>query len=439
MTRPRGSLKKQSDGRWVARYSAGDDPITGKRVQRWKTFDEKRDAQRWLTAEHAALDSGRRQCRAGGGPTLAAYIRDYYANDRRGIRGRMLAPRTCAIDVEMFDRYVCRRAPDVADTVLGKLTTDQFSRLFRTLASGDDLHAPLARATVDRVYRILAARLTHAVKLGLLRANPMRADLVMVDGKPPTEKPVLSPAQTQAFLALCSQSQHGVFFALCAWTGMRPGEVAGLTWSDVDEHDCALIVRRSLVRQGGRVELRATKTERTRRVPIPDQLVVQIQNHRVSQREEKRLAGKSYTDLGLVFATPYGKPIHTDNVVRRHLKPFLVRVAYHLIGEVPPEVPPPSRSEAYREALADRRQADAAALQEAGLSLRGLYGLRHTHATLLFRQKVHPKIISDRLGHSRMRTTLDQYLHVAPDMQNGAVSSLQDLLTPHADPEARVA
>lgn len=147
MARQRGSVTKLQNGQWVARYSAGADPITGKRIQVWKQFAEKKAAQQWLTAELGALDAGARQRRATGGPTLAAFLRDYYANDRRGLKGRLLSPRTCAIDLELIERYVVKRAPAVAETTLAKLTTEPLARLFRLLATGDDTRAPLARAT----------------------------------------------------------------------------------------------------------------------------------------------------------------------------------------------------------------------------------------------------------------------------------------------------
>lgn len=428
MARPRGSVKKQKDGRWVARYSAGDDPITGKRVQRWKTFETKIEAEQWRTAELSALDAGERQRRMSGGPTLAEYLRDFYTNDLRGLKGRMLSPRTADIDLEVVERYVVRRAPAVANTPLSKLATEQFAKLFRLLATGDDDHQPLARATVARVYRILTARLTHATKLRLLRANPLRTDLVIIDGKPPREQATLSPVQAQAFLVLSPTERYGVLFALCAWTGVRPGEAVGILWADVDFEAGVVTIRRGLVRRTGNVELRSTKTERARRVPIPPDLVAQLRAHRARQAKERLAAGPQYEDQGLVFATRYGRPEHTDNIVRRHLKPFLVRVAYHLVGKKAPQVPAPSRSAAYKGARAERETADAAALKEAGLSLRGLYGLRHTQATLLLQRNVHPRIVADRLGHSRTSTTLDQYSHVTNDMQAGVVDELQHVL-----------
>ena len=63
----------------------------------------------------------------------------------------------------------------------------------------------------------------------------------------------------------------------------------------------------------------------------------------------------------------------------------------------------------------------------------GLYGirlhdLRHTHASLMLRQGVHPKIVSERLGHSTVSITLDTYSHVTPGLQQAAAKSFEESL-----------
>ena len=428
MARQRGSVRKTRDGQFVARYTAGTDPITGKRLQPQCTFPDRPSANQWLTAELAKLDAGERAVRATGGPTLAAFLRNFYKDDRRGLKGRPLSPRTCEIDLELVERYVIKRAPAIAETPIGKVGTEPLAKLFRLLAAGDDAYQPLARATVARVYRIITARLAHAVKLGLLRTNPMRADLVMVDGKPPRDHKTLDPEQARALIAVCPTDRYGALFALVAWTGLRPGEVAGLTWDDLDLENAAVIVRRALVRTKGSAVLRETKTRRVRRVPVPADMVAMLKAHRRAQAVEKLAAGKHYDDTGLVFCTRYGKAEHLDNLVRRHFKPLLLLTAHHLAGTTPPALPAPSRSPKYAEALKARQAADTEAVKVSGLPMVSLYELRHTQATLLLRRGVHPKIVADRMGHAKTSTTLDIYSHVTPDMQDKALSELEDAL-----------
>jgi len=67
------------------------------------------------------------------------------------------------------------------------------------------------------------------------------------------------------------------------------------------------------------------------------------------------------------------------------------------------------------------------ALTERGQSVR-FHDLRHTHATLLLRQGVHPNFVSERLGHSTIGIKLDTDSHVMPDMQDEAAQRLHGVL-----------
>ena len=67
------------------------------------------------------------------------------------------------------------------------------------------------------------------------------------------------------------------------------------------------------------------------------------------------------------------------------------------------------------------------------------HDLRHTHATLLLKQGVHPKIVSERLGHSNIGITLDTYSHVLPGMQEDAVTAFDVTLRTTLSTEDKMA
>ena len=115
-----------------------------------------------------------------------------------------------------------------------------------------------------------------------------------------------------------------------------------------------------------------------------------LQAHRARQAEEKLRAGGSYGDSGFVFAGPLGKPVDMRSLVRNHFDPIL---------------------------------------ESADLPKIRLYDLRHTSATLLLPAGEHPKIVSERLGHSTVTLTLDTYSHVLPDMQQRAAERIEQLLS----------
>jgi integrase len=63
-------------------------------------------------------------------------------------------------------------------------------------------------------------------------------------------------------------------------------------------------------------------------------------------------------------------------------------------------------------------------LEVAGVPHIRFHDLRHTHATMLLEQDVHPKIVSERLGHASVAITLDTYSHVLPSMQRAVAERL---------------
>ncbi|HET6344394.1 MAG TPA: site-specific integrase, partial [Myxococcota bacterium] len=131
------------------------------------------------------------------------------------------------------------------------------------------------------------------------------------------------------------------------------------------------------------------KSAKSRRaIALPDVAVDALKRHRVAQAEVRLALGGDYQDGDLVICCPDGTPYAPDNLSTAFAK------------------------------LAER----------AGLPQCRLHDLRHTHATLLLRAKVHPKVVSERLGHSAVGITLDTYSHVLPGMQAEAAQSLNAAL-----------
>lgn len=427
MARQRGSVNPTKDGRFRARYSAGKDPITGERVQRMKTFDDRKSAQQWLTAELHALDSGERQRRLSKGPTLGEFLRDFYLNDQRGRRKGntvRLSAKTCEIDLDLLDRYVIRRAPTLAAMPLAKLTQDAIQRLLTTLAKGDATHRPLAEATVSRVARILRARLQHAVRNGKLRANPMQSESLLIEGTASRARRTLTAAQARALLDVCAQDRYGACFAVITWTGCRPGEAAGLRWEDVDLERRVLVIRHALVRTRGAWTIATTKTGKSREVAIPEELSAQLAAHRRQQAEERLLAGPEYQDHGLVFCTRFGMPVHMDLLAARHFKPLLPLAAARLLARPLPEMPKVSRSAIYREASERFAEWTREVMRDARFPSVSLYELRHTQATVLNDLGVPTNIIADRLGHDP-QVTMKHYTHKTSSAETAALRLLE--------------
>lgn len=133
----------------------------------------------------------------------------------------------------------------------------------------------------------------------------------------------------------------------------------------------------------------AAKTDGSRRsVAVSDSIVNMLKRIKKEQAANKLALGPAYQDHDLIFCKEDGSPYNLDYVSRD----FGRLVRKHNL--------PPIR----------------------------FHDLRHTHATLLLQQGEHPKIVSERLGHSTITITMDLYSHVLPNMQKEAAQKLDDHL-----------
>ncbi len=247
----------------------------------------------------------------------------------------------------------------------------------------------LSARTVRYIHSVLSAALSKAVEDGAITRNPcLRCTLPR---KATPEMKCFSQEEARRFLAAAKGDRFYTVFLLALSTGMRPGEYLGLQWKDVDLDGGILSVRRSLkVRRGGGFYFTEPKTKQSKRlIPLSPSLIAALRGHRKAQAEEIMKRRDIYQDHGLVFANEIGLPILRENLTTRHFKK-IVKAA---------EVP-----------------------------MIRLYDLRHTCATLLLLDGIHPKVVAERLGHASIVLTMDTYSHVLPTMQQNATDSMERLM-----------
>lgn len=381
----KGSVRRRGAG-WEYLYREVD-PVTGKsgRLRSKAGFRTEKDAQRALREVLSAMDKGeyvspsrltvREFAENRWLPAIAATVRPSTLHSYgRNLRLHVLPT--------LGDVLLQRLDPSALNTLYAQLLTDGR----RDQKAGKPLSAKSVRYVHDVVNRILRDALrwrlvTHNVAT---LADPPK---LRVAGRP--EFRTWTSKELNAFLVSVADHRLYAAWLLLATTGMRRGEVLGLRWTDVDFGSTTVSVRRSLVCVKHEAEYSETKTVKSRRaVALDPATLAALRTHRAAQAAEKLAAGETYDDRGLVFCTPLGRELHPERFSRAFLR----------------------RS------------------KSAGLPRIRLHDLRHTWATLALQAGIHPKVVSERLGHANVSITLDIYSHVAPSMHAEAAAKVAGLI-----------
>jgi integrase len=344
------SIDKRADGRYRARwreYPGGP--------QRTKHFARKMDAERFLDGVRGDLARGVYIDPDAGNTTFKEYAEAW--------RTVQVHRASTATSVEQqLRRHVY---PTLGERRLSSVRPSEIQALVRWLGER------LAPGTVEVVYGRVAAVFNAAVRDRLIASSPC------IDVKRPRSAPAstLQVLTTEQVLALASTvpDRYRTLITTAAGTGLRPGELFGLSVDRVDFLRKQLRVDRQLVRtRGTGVELGPLKTSASyRTIPLP---------RTVSDALAAHLACWSpHTALGLVFTNDRDAPIQ--------LYPF--------------------------SAMWERARTTANLPRWATP-----HDLRHYYASLLIRHGASVKVVQCRLGHASAKTTLDTYGHLFPDEED---------------------
>ena len=370
-----GHITKRGKSSWAVVIDLGRDPVTGARKQLWRSVKgTKRDAEALLVQLLHQRENGIDA--PPGRLTVAEYLQRWLSVYAQ--------PNTAPKTFRRYEQIVrVHLLPVIGGTPLAKLRPLHIQEVYTQV-----LEKGVSARTALHCHRVLREALQHALKWQLIPRNP--ADSVQPPRPQRYEIAAMGPDEVKRLLAAADETRYGDLIHLAALSGLRQGELMGLRWQDVDLEAGILHIRQTcqwLPRQG--FIFRQPKTYRSARpVALSPASAQRLRQHRLRQLEERLAAGPAYQDGGLVFANALGAPLHPTNLRRTWLR------------------------------IADR----------AGLPRLRFHDLRHAHASLLLQQGVHPKIVSERLGHSTVGITLDTYSHVLPGLQAQAANGLDALL-----------
>lgn len=343
------------------------------------------------------LDDLRRELRLGtlapAGPalTVAAYLAEWIERDRARVRPSTWRGRETHVRVYLIPslgRIALARlsAADVERALSAFLVTGRPDRPAKR-TRGRQNAAGISAQTVRHIRTTLRRALGDAVRDGLSGRN------AAADSRPPylPHRPItyLAARDLARLLDATRDDEYGPIYALAATTGLRLGELLGLSWGDVT--DGRLTVRRSLARaHGNGWELAEPKSARSRRtIPLPARARQAIETQRTRQRSTESASGTAWANRdGLVFTDAVGWPLAPERVSREFGK----------------------------------------ARNAAGVPRIRFHDLRHSAATALLTAGVPLAVISEWLGHSGIAITASAYAAIVPELMTDAADAMDRAL-----------
>ena len=359
------------------------DPATGRRRRKWHSFrGTKRQAQDECTQLLRELQTG-------------AYVEPHkvtlgqYLDQLLNFIKPNVSPRT----YEGYEEYVRKNiVPLLGTKLLRKLQALDISQAYATMHTSGrrDGKGGLSGRTILHIHRVLSRALKQAVRWKLLLGNPC-AELEAKD-RPKVEKrppPTITAAETAQIIDAARAKGLLIPFLLGTVCGLRRGEIVALCWKSVDLDRGELTVAATMehTRALGHRE-KEVKGSRTRTVAMPAVLVEELKRHRMAQAEEMLRLGLRTNSDTFVLMKPDGSG---------HLN---------------------VRSLSFAITTLMKRQSSKVRL----------HGLRHSHASQMLVEGVHPKVVQERLGHASIVITMDIYSHVMPNMQADAAAKIDEAL-----------
>jgi integrase len=371
----RGSTRKRGKT-WSAYYDLGDDLETGGRRQKSKGgFRTQKEAQQFLASVvnqlgHGTYSEPSKQ-------PLARFMADEWLPAVRG----QLRPLSAAKYAQIVRTHVAGR--DIGSVPLRTLSPGHLNGLYAELEQ-----AGLSASTRRQVHKVISRALKDAVRWGKLSRNP--ATLADPPALPRSHAQAWTASELRRFLQHVAGERLFAAWRLAATTGMRRGELLGLTWRELDFERSRLRVSQQVIPTKGGATFGPPKSRRSERTIALDAVTVEaLDAHRAVQLLERDLAGPAYDDDDLVFCDELGRLIHPNTLTK---------------------------------AFRDRRKA-------AGIPTGTLHILRHTSATLALTATppVPLHVVAGRLGDDP-KTVLDTYAHLLSTSDEAAAGVIAKAL-----------
>jgi len=372
-----GLIRKRPDGRWEGRYTLGYDPKTGKQQQKYVYGKTQKEVRQKLTQIASEVDEGNylEPSTMKFGAWLEMWLETYVVPAKK--------PYTVSSYENICRKYLIKH---LGRLPISQLNAFQIQQMYNTLLLDDKL----SPKTIKNIHGVLHNALRQAVKLQMIKTNPSEmCDL------PRAYRKEIQPMEQEdivQFLKALQEEKYARLYKVTLFTGMRQGEVLGLTWDCVDFENCTLYVNKQLQKSqkvGGTYVLVPTKNSKGRIVTVAEAVMDILREEKEWQEHNREIAGSAWqNDWGLVFT----------NEIGGHLCHFTV---YRRFKEV---------------------------VKEIGLPKERFHDLRHSFAVVSLESGDDIKTVQANLGHATASFTLDVYGHVSQNMRRQSAERMNKFI-----------
>ncbi|CAM3464758.1 site-specific integrase [Brevibacillus invocatus] len=389
------SIQKRGENSWLLVVEAGYSP-DGKRIKRTRTIRITDKLTPKKTKDFLELELAKFKMEVEAGEyiapekmTFAAFVEEW----RTKYAVKEIGPKT----VDIYLRHLKNRILPV----FGHMRLDQvkpfhivkfISELSDEGSRQDGSAGRLSPGTVRYIHRVLNNVLSRAEEWKLIKKNP--AASVKKPKETYNDIDVYDENDIAALFEALEKEpiQWRMLITLAITTGLRRGELVGLEWSHVDLDHGIIEVKQSISTQiNGEPIITEPKTKKSKRkISLPDDLIDQLKEYYLYARKVRLQMGDKWAGENhfFVFCNPDGKPFHPETPYL-HFRRFL---------------------------------------KKNGLRYIRFHALRHTSATWLISQGVHAKVISERLGHASITTTMNVYGHALQTADKEAANKFNSII-----------
>lgn len=382
---------------WEARYTAGRDPGTGKQVQRTITGKTQREVSQKLAAVVTDMENG--TYIAPSKQTVGQWLDTWADTYLGGVK-----PHTVVAYKTQISNHI---KPNIGAVKLEALDTPTIQQMYNKLAkTGQQVPkrdkdgelvrrggkivleaVPLSPKSIKNIHGVLHKALQQAIAAGLIRSNP--ADACALPRVEKVELHPLDEQETRAFLEAIQGHEFETLYLVTLFTGMREGEVLGLTWPCVNFASGTILIKQQLQREkkaGGQYSLVPLKNDKPRTITPAPSIMELLRQHRKKQAAWQLRAGELWDNpAGLVFTNELGKHLVAWTVAKK-----------------------------FKRIVASIGRPDAR-----------FHDLRHSYAVAAIRSGDDIKTVQQNLGHATAAFTLDIYGHVTDQMRQASAERME--------------